>query len=42
MKPVKEKLAGVQDQIDDVEDRVDEYVKDRLDELGTSFTRLSF
>ncbi len=42
MKPFKEELAQVNKQIGQVNDRVDDYIRERLDELGKSFTQLRF
>ena len=42
MKPFKEELAQVNKQIGQVNGRVDDYIKERLAELGTSFTQLRF
>lgn len=42
MKPVKEELANVNAQIRSLENKVDDYVKERIKELGTSFTILKF
>ena len=42
MKPYKEELAKVNKQLDSIDDRVEDYVEERLRELGKSFTQLAF
>ena len=42
MAPVKERLSGVNDQIRAIERNVEKYVDGRLDDLESSFVRLSF